>query len=77
MSQENVELAYRAYDAFNRRDWDAFLALMDEDIDVESRLVAMEAGITVTRACGAGGTTSSGPFRTTPLRLRNCATSET
>jgi SnoaL-like domain len=39
-----VELAYRAYDAFNRRDWDAFLALMDEDIDVESRLVAMEGG---------------------------------
>ena len=29
MSQENVELAYRAYDAFNRRDWDALLTLMD------------------------------------------------
>jgi len=42
MSQENVELAYRAYDAFNRRDWNAFLALADEEIKVESRLVAME-----------------------------------
>jgi ketosteroid isomerase-like protein len=42
MSQENVELAYRAYDAFNRRDWDAALALMDDEVEVESRLVAME-----------------------------------
>jgi len=44
MSQENVELARRAYDAFNRRDWDAFLALMDREVEVESRLVAMEGG---------------------------------
>ena len=44
MSQENVELAYQAYDAFNRRDWDAFLSLMDDEIEVESRLVVMEGG---------------------------------
>ena len=44
MSEENVELAYRAYDAFSRRDWDAFLALMDDEVEVESRLVAMEGG---------------------------------
>jgi hypothetical protein len=44
MSQENVELAHQAYDAFNRRDWDALLALMDDEIEVESRLVAMEGG---------------------------------
>jgi hypothetical protein len=44
MSQENVELAYRAYDAFNRRDWDAFRDLMDERVEVESRLVVMEGG---------------------------------
>jgi len=31
MSQENVELSRRAVDAFNRRDLDAFLALMDPD----------------------------------------------
>jgi len=42
MSQENVELAYRAYDAFNRRDWDALLTLMDDEIEIESRLVGME-----------------------------------
>jgi hypothetical protein len=44
MSQENVELAHQAYDAFNRRDWDTFLSLMDNEIEVESRLVAMEGG---------------------------------
>jgi hypothetical protein len=27
MSQENVELLYKAHDAFSRRDLDAFLAL--------------------------------------------------
>jgi len=44
MSRENVELARRAYDAFNRRDLDAFLALTHDDVVVESRLVAMEGG---------------------------------
>jgi hypothetical protein len=29
MSRENLELSYRAIDAFNRRDLDAYLALMD------------------------------------------------
>ena len=29
MSQENVELAQQAFDAFNRRDMGAFLALRD------------------------------------------------
>ena len=33
MSQENVELTYQAYDAFNRRDLDAVLALMDADVE--------------------------------------------
>jgi hypothetical protein len=42
MSQGNVELAYRAYDAFNRRDWDSFIALIDEEVEAESRLVVME-----------------------------------
>lgn len=44
MSRENVELAYRAAEAFNRRDLDSFLALMDEDVEVVSRLAAMEGG---------------------------------
>ena len=32
MSQENVEYAHRAYEAFNRRDLDALLALMDPEV---------------------------------------------
>jgi ketosteroid isomerase-like protein len=45
MSQENVELAHRAYDAVNGRDLDAFLALMDADVEAMSRIVAMEGGL--------------------------------
>ena len=45
MSQENVELAYRSYDAVNRRDLDALLALMDEDVESVSRIVAVEGGL--------------------------------
>ena len=42
MSQENVELHHRAIDAFNRRDLDAFLTLMDDDVEVVPRAGAME-----------------------------------
>lgn len=38
----NAELARRFYDAFNRRDLDAFLALTHEDVVMESRLTALE-----------------------------------
>jgi hypothetical protein len=44
MSQENVDRALELLDAFNRRDLDAFVALADDGIEVESRLVAMEGG---------------------------------
>jgi hypothetical protein len=44
MSQENVELALRAYDAFNQRDWDAFVALMDDDVEIVTRIAAIEGG---------------------------------
>jgi ketosteroid isomerase-like protein len=44
MSQENVELAQQAFDAFNRRDLGAFLVLMDADVEAGSRLAAMEGG---------------------------------
>jgi hypothetical protein len=33
MSQENVQLSRRALDAFNQRDLDACLALMDADVE--------------------------------------------
>jgi ketosteroid isomerase-like protein len=45
MSHENVELAYRAADAVNQRNLDALLALMDEDVEAVSRIVAMEGGL--------------------------------
>jgi len=44
MSQENVDLTYRVHDAFNRRDLPAFLALMDDEVEAQSRLAAVEGG---------------------------------
>ena len=44
MSEENVELVLGMAQAFNRRDFGAFVALADDDIQVESRLVVMEGG---------------------------------
>jgi ketosteroid isomerase-like protein len=42
MSQENVELARRAYDAFNRRDFGSLVALIDADVRLVPQLAAME-----------------------------------
>ena len=42
MSQENVELIWRGFDAFNRQDLDAYLALMDDDVEFVPRQGAME-----------------------------------
>jgi ketosteroid isomerase-like protein len=44
LSEENVELFYQAADAFNRRDIDAFLRLLDPDVEVVSRIVELEGG---------------------------------
>jgi hypothetical protein len=44
MSQENVELGYRAADAFNRRDLDAYLALQDDDVLTVPLAGDMEGG---------------------------------
>jgi hypothetical protein len=44
MSQENVELAHRAVDAFNERDLDAFLALIHADVEFIALEVEMEGG---------------------------------
>jgi ketosteroid isomerase-like protein len=44
MSQENVELGYRALDAINRRDLGAYLALMDDDVQAAPRVAGMEGG---------------------------------
>jgi ketosteroid isomerase-like protein len=45
MSQENVELALQAFDAVNRRDLDALLAVMDDDVEVVTRIAAMEGAL--------------------------------
>ena len=44
MSQENVELAYRALDAFHRRDIDANLALADPDVEFTPYEIALQGG---------------------------------
>lgn len=42
MSQENLDRFVEMVEAFNRRDWEAFSARAHEEIEIESRLVAME-----------------------------------
>jgi ketosteroid isomerase-like protein len=42
MSQVNVELAYRVFDAFNRRDLDAYLEFMAPDVETTSRLIGLD-----------------------------------
>ncbi len=44
MSQENVELLHRAYDALNERNLDAFLAPMDADVELIPFERALEGG---------------------------------
>ena len=44
MSQDNVELARRTFDAIGRKDLDAFLALMDPEVVAVPRTVAVEGG---------------------------------
>lgn len=44
MSEENVELARRAFAAISARDLDAFLELMDPEVVVVPRILAVEGG---------------------------------
>ena len=44
MSQENVERNRRVIDAFNRRDLEAFLALMDPDVEFTPYEVMVQGG---------------------------------
>jgi ketosteroid isomerase-like protein len=44
MSQENVERARRAIDAFNGHDLDGVLAFIDPSIEFRSRIVELEGG---------------------------------
>jgi ketosteroid isomerase-like protein len=45
MPESNVELVYRAHDAFNRRDFGAFVALADPDVEITPLTVGLE-GVT-------------------------------
>jgi hypothetical protein len=45
MSEENVELFYQSVDAVNQRDLAAFLDLMDSEVEVVSRIAAIEGGL--------------------------------
>jgi hypothetical protein len=74
MSGGNVELALRAYEAFNRRDWDAFVALMDVEVEVVTRIAAVEVAGGAGTGWAAGGRPCSRRFRTTTSRLSSCAT---
>ncbi len=44
MSQENVELTYRAHDIFNRRDLAAYLVLTDPDVEFTPYEVSVQGG---------------------------------
>ena len=44
MSQENVELQHRVIDDFNRRDLDAYLALVDPDVKFTPYEVSVQGG---------------------------------
>src|SRR5215207_5746371 len=44
MSQENVERGLHAFEAFNRRDLDAFLGFMDPEGEFTTRFLQLEGG---------------------------------
>jgi hypothetical protein len=42
MAEDTVQLAYRIIEAFNRRELDTFLDLMDPGVEAQSRLAVIE-----------------------------------
>ena len=44
MSQENLEIQRRLFDALNRRDLDAYLAGMDPEVEITSRFIGLASG---------------------------------
>jgi ketosteroid isomerase-like protein len=39
MSKENVQIVRRSFEAFNERDLDGYLALMDDDVEIVPRIL--------------------------------------
>ena len=76
MSQENVEVTRRAFQAFNDRDLDALLAVLDTDVVAFPILAAMEGAIRAMMGSDAGGPLCSAPFPTSARSLSRSATSE-
>ena len=71
MSRENVDLTLLMYEIFNRRDLDAVLALMHDQVEIEPRLGALEGDYR------GGGATSSISFLNYRAESRSCKTSGT
>ena len=47
MSQENVEIVKRSYEAFNRRDWDRARELFDPDVELHGTIGGLEEDVVV------------------------------
>jgi hypothetical protein len=74
MSQENVELQHRLTDAFNRRDFDAMLALTDKDVELIPRVGGWKVAMTATTESVAGGPTCSALSQTSASSFMRCKT---
>ena len=79
MSQENVERGLHAFEAFNRRDLDAFLGFMDPEGEFTTRFLQLEGGTSTadTMAFASGGRTFSRSSPTSGLTSLRCATPAT
>jgi ketosteroid isomerase-like protein len=75
MSQANVELVRRVYDAAARRDANAVLALYDPDVEWDwtrvSGLFGRAASTVGTRTSGAGFANGARDWTTSSTRRRN------
>ena len=71
MSRKNLDLVLRLYELFNRRDLDAVLALMHDEVEIEPRLGALEGEYRGREECAGGGATSLMPCLTTPLKSKS------
>ena len=76
MSQENIESTRRGFQAFNDRDLDGLLEVLDKDVELAPILAAMEAATAATTGLAAGGGDCSPASPTSTSRCSKCATSE-